>query len=65
MDPKWARYKQDSKNHAKHLPIFNINYLMTTKPRWFDSSVGREAVREPEDAPVQHRSRQRIYRSFL
>ena len=27
MDPKWARYERDSKNHAKHLPIFNIKNL--------------------------------------
>ena len=26
-DPKWARYKRDSNNHARHLPIFDIKYL--------------------------------------
>lgn len=31
MDPKWARCKWDSKNHARHLPIFNIKNLYVNK----------------------------------
>ena len=27
MDPKWARCERDLKNHARHLPIFNIKNL--------------------------------------
>ena len=31
MDPEWARYERDSKNHAKHLPILRTYVNKHTK----------------------------------